>query len=119
MNNNMIKVQHQIWKDRTTDLIFEEGGTVHLDIYDEPISLIYPVKSYIYCLYVDEDKRKQGIATRLLQKAEQLAKEAGMTEVYLDYNKVVPNDILEWYIRNGYKPLMENSDDTITLVKQL
>jgi ribosomal protein S18 acetylase RimI-like enzyme len=115
-----MKIQHQIWGENTRDLIMTEGGTVQLGIYKEPISDIFPCRAYISCLWVDEEYRRQGIATRLMKCAEQLARNAGIDRVYLDFKEDdTPVEILEWYIRNGYEEIAEHSDGSYTLQKIL
>jgi ribosomal protein S18 acetylase RimI-like enzyme len=52
--------------------------------------------------------------------AEQLARNAGIDRVYLDFKEDdTPVEILEWYIRNGYEEIAEHSDGSYTLQKIL
>jgi GNAT superfamily N-acetyltransferase len=69
----------------------------------------------------DEDKynnhRRNGVAKRLLQLAEQQAKLNGVKTIGLEYFKDESDRfVLDWYLRSGYKPFDEKSN---LLIKKL
>lgn len=112
-------IQKQTWKDEIRILITDEvnHGSVqisiplyHSDIFDKADALIYS-------LYVNTAYRKQGVATKLLQLAEQQAKLNGVQVIALEFDKEESkNFVLDWYLREGYKPFYEESN---LLIKKL
>lgn len=71
----------------------------------------------IYALFVDDTHRRCGVAKRLLQLAEQQAKLNGVKTIGLEFNKDESESfVLEWYLKNGYKPF---SKESCLLIKKL
>lgn len=64
---------------------------------------------YISGLIVDPNRRKEGIATALMKKAEEIIKDNGFDEAQL---KVQTDHTFqyEWYKRLGYKVVIEDDD---------
>lgn len=112
-------IQYQKWKDEIRILITDEQnyGSVQVSIpcYDSKIS--GKADALIYALYVDSGCRERGVATKLLQSAEQQAKLNGIQTIGLEYNKDESESfVLKWYLKNGYKPFGKESN---LLIKEL
>lgn len=100
--DNDIKVQHQTWYKQNRYILTTEGASVQLVANEEPQG-DDKITAYIFQLWVDEDKRRQGKASALMNRAEKLAKELGYKEVFLDWSrKEAERSTLEWYERRGY-----------------
>lgn len=112
-------IQYQKWKDEIRILITDEQnyGSVQVSIpcYDSRIS--GKADALIYALYVDTACRKQGVATKLLQLAEQQAKLDGVKIIGIEFDKEESDRfVLDWYFRSGYKPFSKRSK---LLIKKL
>ena len=112
-------IQYQKWKDEIRILITDEQnhGSVQISIpyYNSKISS--KADALIYALYVDTAYRKQGVAKRLLQIAEQQAKLEGIQVIGLEFDKEESESfVLNWYLKNGYKPFSKRSK---LLIKEL
>ena len=112
-------IQYQKWKDEIRILITDEQnhGSVQVSIpcYNSKIS--GKADALIYALYVDTACRKQGVATKLLQSAEHQAKLNGVQVICLEFDKEESESfVLNWYLKNGYKPFSKRSK---LLIKQL
>ena len=71
----------------------------------------------IYALFVDNNHRRNGVAQRLLQLAEQQAKLNGVKTIGLEFVKDESDRfVLDWYLRSGYKPFDKESN---LLIKKL
>lgn len=101
----MIHIQNQDWKDWTQVLI------VDVDNYDS-VKLCIPTDdnmtnvadACIYDLYVCDEYRRHGTATRLLKIAEEQAKTRGLKTVELKCNKnKAEKFVLEFYLKQGYE----------------
>ncbi len=104
-----IKVQEQIWSDFTRHLIYTVGGSVQLEFYDPPAD--DGTTAYIGNLWVDESHRRKGIATALMDKAEEIARERQHEHVTLFWAILsTPRAILEWYERRGYGIYARNNN---------
>lgn len=63
-----------------------------------------PCDALIYALWVDVVYRRNGVAQRLLQLAEQQAKLNGVKKIGLEFDKDESDRfVLDWYLRSGYK----------------
>ena len=112
-------IQKQIWKDEIRILITDEEnhGSVQISIplYDSKIS--GKADALIYSLYVDSGCRERGVATKLLQLAEQQAKLNGVKVIGIEFDKEESESfVLDWYFRSGYKPVSKRSK---LLIKKL
>lgn len=72
---------------------------------------------YVTDLKVAPDRRREGIATALMKKAEEITKDNGFDEVQLKVQKDHTFQF-EWYKRLGYKVVIED-DDFYYMRKQL
>ncbi len=99
----MIYVQKQIWSTYIKYFIFDtNGGSIQLNLYSEKQD--FGSTACIYALWVDENQRRKGIAKRLLDKAENIARQERHKDIVLDYeHKDTPVEIFDWYKRCGYK----------------
>lgn len=108
----MIHIQKQTWETMTLYLLTTEGGSVQLEIYDKPCD--DGVQAYICKLWVEEEHRRKGIATALLNTAEELARRENMAAVYLDWNgRVTPRWTLDWYCRREYDDVAFGKDNAL------
>lgn len=96
----MINVQKQKWHYGTRYLLTTEGGSVGLEFYDEPTD---EVEAYISALWVEEPHRRKGIATALMNTAEEIARREGYKSVWLEWRDTESEEhTLKWYLRRGY-----------------
>lgn len=108
----MVHIQKQTWETMTLYLLTTESGSVQLEIYDKPYD--DGVQAYICKLWVDEKHRRKGIATALLNTAEELARRENMDAVYLDWNgRVTPRWTLDWYFRREYDDVSFGKDNAL------
>ena len=112
-------IQKQTWKDEIRILITDEEnlGSVQISIplYDSDIS--GKADALIYALYVDSSYRREGIATKLLQLAEHQIKLNGLQIAGIEFDKEESESfVLNWYLKNGYKPFSKRSK---LLIKEL
>ena len=71
----------------------------------------------IYALWVDVVYRRNGVAQRLLQLAEQQAKLNEVKKIGLEFDKDESDSfVLDWYLRSGYKLFDKKSN---LLIKKL
>ena len=116
-----ITVYRKDWHDCTRYILATEGGSAQLDvrgshrfedIIPEPIA-------YFWDLWVEESNRRQGIATALIEKAEQIAKEESFSQIVLEWEEEnTPLEIFKWYERRGYDERMFGNGYSF-MVKQL
>ena len=112
-------IQKQIWKDEIRILITDEEylGSVQISIPLYVSDISGKADALIYALYVDTAYRKQGVAKHLLQLAEQQAKLNKIGIIGLEFDKEESeNFVLNWYLKNGYKPFSKRSK---LLIKEL
>lgn len=112
-------IQKQTWKDEIRILITDEEnlGSVQISIPLYISDIFGKADALIYALFVDDTHRRCGVAKRLLQLAEQQAKLNGVKIIGLEFNKDESESfVLEWYLKNGYKPFSKESS---LLIKKL
>lgn len=115
----MIHIQKQRWEeliDKTLYLLTTDDGSVQLEIYDD--ADLFPDKNgdnraYICRLWVDEGQRNKGIASALLNTAEEIVRRNGIDAVYLYHYKKAPRWIYDWYVRRGYKEVDCSEDEAL------
>ena len=104
LNKNEI-IQRQEWKDEVRILIIDNYGSVQLSIPFYHNKLTGKADALIHTLYVDIKHRRQGIAKRLLHLAEQQAKLNHVKVVELEFDiRDTESFVLNFYLKNGYKP---------------
>lgn len=100
--------QRQRWPNKVRYIITEEtpigSASVQLELWDEPQDWDgFKGTAFIWGLWVDEPIRRKGYATRLMDRAEQIAKENGHDAVFIEwFIKESPIEISYWYDRRGY-----------------
>lgn len=110
-------IQRQEWKDEVRILIIDNYGSVQLSIPFYHNKLTGKADALIHTLYVDTKHRRQGIAKRLLQLAEQQAKLNHVKIVGLEFDRRdTESFVLDFYLKNGYKPFNRTSK---LLIKKL
>lgn len=98
-------IQTQKWNRHVRKLIMMRHGTatVQLSMYEDEFGP-HDVTAEIYALCVNEEVRKQGYATALMDKAEEIARKNGHKAVYLYWSQLEsPRWVLDWYYRRGYE----------------
>lgn len=96
------------WPGKFRYIIAEETpkgtASVQLELFDTPQDWDgFKGRAFIWGLWVDEPIRRQGVATRLMDRAEQIARENGHETVFLEWSiKESPIEISYWYNRRGY-----------------
>lgn len=106
------------WAKFTSYIISCEEGTISIEIYKRAQGY-FKIQAYIYNLWVKDEHRKKGIASMLLAKAEDIAREKGFKEAHLKWGGADSKDwVLDWYLRLGYKEYSVTMDATY-LRKQL
>ena len=112
-------IQKQTRKDEIRILITDEANlsTVQRGIPFYVRMIFGKADALIYALFVDNNHRRNGVAKRLLQLAEQQAKLNGVKTIGLEYFKDESDRfVLDWYLRSGYKPFNKKSN---LLIKKL
>jgi ribosomal protein S18 acetylase RimI-like enzyme len=112
-------IQKQTWKDEIRILITDEEnlGSVQISIPLYVSDIFGKAEALIYALWVDVVHRRNGVAQRLLQLAEQQAKLNGVKTIGLEFNKDESDSfVLDWYLRSGYKSFNKKSN---LLIKKL
>ena len=112
-------IQKQTWKDEIRILITDEEhlGSVQISIPLYVSDIFGKAEALIYALWVNVVHRRNGVAQRLLQLAEQQAKLNGVKTIGLEFNKYESESfVFEWYLNNGYKPFSKESN---LLIKKL
>lgn len=112
-------IQKQTWKDEIRILITDEEnlGSVQISIPLYVSDIFGKAETLIYALWVDVVHRRNGVAQRLLQLAEQQAKLNGVKTIGLEFNKDESDSfVLDWYLRSGYKQFNKKSN---LLIKKL
>lgn len=101
----MIVTKEQHWPRFKRIFVFDDknNASAILDVEKEESS------GFIWSLFVDESCRKQGIATKLIKYAENIAKRRGCKQISLKWNEGLSIDWSKsWYERLGYLPKSEN-----------
>ena len=119
----MNRIEIQRWPNKRRFLITNEHGSVQVDMLDEPQPTYEGsdrfYQAFLYALWVDEDSRKDGIATSLLDTAEECVRREGIDKVYLEWSLYEsPHWVLDWYVRRGYNDV-EFGNDNALLEKKL
>ena len=112
-------IQKQTWNDEIRILITDEEhlGSVQISIPLYVSDIFGKADALIYALWLDVVHRRQCVAQHLLQLAEQQAKLNGVKTIGLEFNKEESGRfVLDWYLRNNYKPFDKKSD---LLIKKL
>lgn len=74
-------------------------GTLMIDFHGED-----KMDAYLWNLHVMPENRRQGVATRLMDVAEQIAHKRGCKETTLEWDvRDTPHAIFDWYVRRGYE----------------
>lgn len=66
-------------------------------------------EGYLHLIAVDSYFRKQGIATKLLNHCEQLAKKRGVCKIILDV-RISNNSAIKLYEKSGYNKICERKN---------
>lgn len=94
----MITIQKQTWLTRTIYLLTTEGGSVQLSVFKKQND------AFIHNLWVDEPHRRKGIATALLDAAEEIARHEGQKFVRTYWRDAESPDFMyDYYRRRGYE----------------
>ena len=81
-------------------------GAVSYSIMDMKASIIHPFKSlWISDLVIDENHRKQGIGSMLMDKIKQIAKDNNVDRIQLNVN-ALNNGAIKLYEKLGFTPEM-------------
>ena len=84
----------------------EIAGAVSYSIMDMKASIIHPFKSlWISDLVIEENHRRQGIGSMLMDKIKQIAKENNVDRIQLNVN-VLNSGAIELYEKLGFTPEM-------------
>lgn len=114
-------IQEQRWHDRTIILFVDEYGSAQLELFDKPQLGDLQCTAFVFNLWTNPEHRCQGHATNMIAAIERAAAKHGHSAVFLDYELAEsPREILEWYLRNGYRVVGFNDNgDFNRLKKQL
>ena len=105
MKGFILNVQKQEWYYCTRYLIHNKQGSVQLDIV-KPAAFRHEYTAIIWALWVVEEGRNFGLATALLEKAEEIAASLGHKVVALEFKLKrddTPQWAFDWFKRRGYK----------------
>lgn len=98
--------QRQDWNSKVIYLIADEFGSVQLELYKEKQN--FGGTCWLWDLFVLSEYRKQGHAKRLLKRVEEIAKAEGHKDVVMEWDeKNTPYEVLQWYLRSGYRAILE------------
>ena len=119
----MIRISKQIWRYNPDDgfiryVIFDdEGASVILEIFDKPKR--FGARAYMYSLWVDNEVRKQGLGTKLLNICRDLTTCNGIDSLFLEWECGNQKWVKEWYERNGYRVVARNPDGNYLMQNQM
>lgn len=100
-----IQKQKQMWSGMARYVIWTDGASVQIELYDTPQK--WGKTAFIYSLWVDEYCRRQGKAAALLDEAERIVKQAGHKTAVMEWEyKNTPRAILDYYFRRGYEEII-------------
>lgn len=110
----------QEWHTQTRYVITAgEMGSVQLALYNSKEPTYLRNKAYVYNLWVNENFRKEGMGTKLLKRAEEIAQRYGYRYIHLDWSPYDSKQwTCDWYIRQDYNGT-QMLDGTIMFVKEL
>ena len=115
----VIRQYTQNWETYKRAIIVSDEGSVFVDLYQQPIyDISDPIKCVIWGLFVEESFRNNGVATQLLQYAENIIKQSGESLVAVIYENTTRLWVLEWYIKSGYEFRQRLSDTDTLLIKK-
>jgi ribosomal protein S18 acetylase RimI-like enzyme len=99
----MIKfVQTQYWLTYDKVIIVGEHASVQLQFFKKK-QKEWGGNVWLYSLYTDEEYRRQGCAKEVMAKAEEIVRQYGYKEIFLEWDKrCTPLEIFAWYERLGY-----------------
>lgn len=98
----MVITQHWPRFDRVLIIDKDTQSTLFIDI-EEDVDYGYRETAWLWNLYVKEEYREQGIATKLIKDAEQAAKKKGCVATLLKWNELMSAGFTkDWYRRLGY-----------------
>lgn len=98
----MIITQHWPHFDRVLIIDEDTQSTLFIDI-EEDVDYEYKETAWLWNLYVKEEYREQGIATKLIKDAEQAVKRKGCVATLLKWNELMSAGFTkDWYRRLGY-----------------
>ena len=93
------------WWGKSYYIIPNDGkAMVGLSINDE-----HPEAGYVHSLIVLESERQKGIGTKMLEKAESIARDLNLEQIYLQARK--GTFVVDWYRRHGFEIYDENPED--------
>ncbi len=93
------------WWGKSYYIITNDGkAMVGLSINDE-----HPEAGYVHSLIVLESERQKGIGTKMLEKAESIARDLNLEQIYLQARK--GTFVVDWYRRHGFEIYDENPED--------
>ena len=93
------------WWGKSYYIITNDGkAMVGLSINDE-----HPEAGYVHSLIVLESERQKGIGTKMLEKAESIARNLNLEQIYLQARK--GTFVVDWYRRHGFEIYDENPED--------
>ena len=100
------------WGETITLVVKNSSAVVEIQLDDN-----YPTIAFVKGLIVQEDKRREGIGTKLLRICEKVAKEEGYLFTQLTANKE-QDWLVKWYKSSGYQIIMKDEHE-FTMLKQL
>ena len=115
-------IQKQYWKDEIRILITDEQnhGSIQISIPYYDSDILGKADALIYALFVDEGYRRNNVGKQLLKLAEQQAKLNDVNIIGIEFDKEESESfVLDWYLREGYKPFSINDNENILLIKRL
>lgn len=75
--------------------------------------------AFLFDLWVDKDRRDEGIGMSLLAKAEEVTKELCQKSITLEHwADESPMWVRAWYLRRGYR-IIGRKDNRVLMVKEL
>lgn len=105
-------IQYQKWKDEKRILITDEQnhGSIQISIPYYNSNILGKADALIYALFVDKEYRRKNVAKQLLKLAEKQAKLNGINIIGIEFDKEESESfVLDWYLREGYKPFSKRS----------
>lgn len=110
-------IQRQVWRHFTRYLIANEYASLQMEVYST--SQWFGSKAFIYSIWTEPEARNKGYANQLLQTAEHIAREQGLTTVSLECDSNNEQFVLDWYLKSGYQKLGCYRGEDILMRKNL
>lgn len=101
VDDDGLTVQKQDWGDLVRYMVTCKGGSVIVELHQEPV--LAGCRAYLWNLWVEKPYRRNGLATRLLKKAEEIILECGYDSLSLVWEWPTPHWVFDWYQRNGFE----------------